>query len=311
MSLFMQNEFVPPERIGFVGLGNMGAPMARHLAAAGYALMAADSSPAALERFCSAVQCERAGSLTDLGRSCRLVITMLPDGRAVRQVLTGDGGIAAALAPGSVVLEMTSAEPVGTRELSAQLKQSSIFLVDAPVSGGVKRAVEGTLAIMAGGEPAAIARCRPVLAALGQVFVAGTSGSGHAVKALNNYLSAVALAATAEAMMAGESFGIDPKVMLEILNHSTGRNTATEQKYPAFVLTRKFNSGFALGLMAKDLRIALDLAEAVGTPASLLRECANLWKGAEGRLGFSADNTDIVKYLEAGSDPTPGAQTDE
>jgi 3-hydroxyisobutyrate dehydrogenase len=297
----MQNEFVPPQRIGFVGLGNMGAPMARHLAAAGYAVTAADANPDALERFCSAVQCERAASLSDLGASCGLVVTMLPDGRAVRQVLEGEGGVAAALAPGSVVLDMTSAEPVGTRELCLRLKQSGISLVDAPVSGGVKRAVEGTLAIMAGGEPAAIDRCRPVLAALGQVFIAGASGSGHAVKALNNYLSAVALAATAEAMMAGENFGIDPKVMLEILNHSTGRNTATEQKYPAFVLPRTFNSGFALGLMAKDLRIALDLAEAVGTPASLLRECAELWQGAERRFGFDADNTDIVRYLEAGS----------
>jgi 3-hydroxyisobutyrate dehydrogenase len=118
------------------------------------------------------------------------------------------------------------------------------------------------------------------------------------MKALNNYLSAAALATTAEAMLAGERFGIDPAVMLQILNHSTGRNTATEQKYPAFVLPRSFNSGFALGLMAKDLRIALDLAQAVGTPASLLSECTDLWTCAQQRLGFSADNTEIVKYLE-------------
>jgi 3-hydroxyisobutyrate dehydrogenase len=162
----------------------------------------------------------------------------------------------------------------------------------------VKRAVEGTLAIMAGGEPTAIARCRPVLASLGQVFGSGASGSGHAVKALNNYLSAVALAATAEAIMAGESFGIEPTTMLEILNHSTGRNTATEQKYPAFVLPRSFNSGFTLGLMAKDLRIALGLAESLGSPSALLGECAALWSRAERLLGFRADNTEIVKYLE-------------
>ena len=118
------------------------------------------------------------------------------------------------------------------------------------------------------------------------------------MKALNNYLSAAALATTAEAMMAGEHFGIDPAVMLDVLNHSTGRNTATEQKYPAFILPRSFNSGFALGLMAKDLRIALDLAQAVGTPASLLSECTDLWACAQQRLGSSADNTEIVKYLE-------------
>ncbi len=303
----MQDEFVPPERIGFVGLGNMGAPMARHLAAAGYRLVVADSNPAALERFCTAVQCERAGTLTDLGRSCRLVITMLPDGGAVRQVLVGNQGVVAGLAPGSVVLDMTSAEPVGTRALGSKLADASISLVDAPVSGGVKRAVEGTLAIMAGGEEAAISRCNRVFASLGQVFRTGASGSGHAVKALNNYLSAVALAATAEALLAGERFGIDPAVMIEILNHSTGRNTATEQKYPAFVLTRRFNSGFALGLMAKDLRIALGLAEAVGAPAALLSQCSELYNSAERRLGFGADNTEIVRFLET----PPGSSVNE
>src|SRR5262249_50555519 len=295
----MQDEFLPPERVGFVGLGNMGAPMARHLAAAGYVVLALDANPTALDRFCSTVECERAPSLSALGRSCRLVITMLPDGRAVQQVLLGKDGVVASLDPGSVVLDMTSAAPVGTRELGLKLAESSIAVVDAPVSGGVKRAVEGKLAIMAGGDPAVIARCRAVLEKFGQVFVTGVSGSGHAMKALNNYLSAAALATTAEAMMAGAEFGIDPQVMLDVLNHSTGRNTATEQKYPAFVLPRTFNSGFALGLMAKDLRIALDLAQAVGTPASLLGECSALWSCAEQRFGFGADNTEIVKYLES------------
>src|SRR5271170_2751768 len=126
----MQDEFKPPERIGFIGLGNMGAPMARHLAAAGYEMVAADSSPVALERFSTSVGCGRAASLVDLGRSCRLVITMLPDGNAVRQVLLGPSGVAAGLAPGSVILDMTSAEPVGTRELGVTLKDSSISLVD-------------------------------------------------------------------------------------------------------------------------------------------------------------------------------------
>jgi len=261
-------------------------------------VVVADTSVTALERFASTARCVRARSLIELGRSCRLVITMLPDGAAVRQVLLGADAVAAGLAPGSVVLDMSSSEPVGTRALALQLHECAISLVDAPVSGGVKRAVEGTLAIMAGGDPAAITRCHPLLARLGQVFVSGPSGSGHAVKALNNYLSAVALAATAEAMLAGERFGIAPAVMLEILNHSTGRNTATEQKYPAFVLPGTFDSGFALALMAKDLRIALGLAESVGAPRALLTECAALWDEAERLLGSSADNTEIVRYLE-------------
>lgn len=294
-------EFVPPQRIGFVGLGRMGAPMARHLAQRGFDLLVADADAAALERFLADGGAERAGSLQALGQACHLVITMLPDGRAVRQVLLGDGsaaGVAAGLTPGSVVLDMSSSEPMGTRQLGSELARTAILLVDAPVSGGVRRAVEGTLAIMAGGDAAAIARCAQVLAALGKVFRTGASGSGHAVKALNNYLSAVALAATAEAMLAGERFGIDPHLMLEVLNHSTGRNTATDQKYPAYVLPRSFNSGFALALMAKDLRIALELTTAMGTPASLLTECAGLWSSALEVLGAAADNTEIVRYLE-------------
>src|SRR5262249_36110710 len=125
----MQDEFVPPERVGFVGLGNMGAPMAHHLAVAGYRVVATDADPAALERFCNTVQCERAASLRELGRTCGLVIPMLPDGRAVQQVLLGNEGIAPHLAPGSVVLDMSSVAPVDTRELAAKLAASSICLV--------------------------------------------------------------------------------------------------------------------------------------------------------------------------------------
>ena len=150
----MSEEFLPPERIGFVGLGNMGAPMARHLVAGGYRVMAADADRATLERFCGSASCEPARTLSDLGRSCRLVITMLPDGAAVRQVLLGEQGVAAGLVPGSVVLDMSSAEPLGTRELGRTLAAAGVSLVDAPVSGGVKRAVEGTLAVMAGGDRA-------------------------------------------------------------------------------------------------------------------------------------------------------------
>jgi 3-hydroxyisobutyrate dehydrogenase len=299
----MQDEFLPPERIGFVGLGNIGAPMAARLVAAGFQLVPADANPAALERFSRTTHCAPAASLTQLGQSCRVVITMLPDGAAVSEVLLGGNGVAAALAPGTVVVDMSSAEPSGTRALARQLAESGIALVDAPVSGGVKRALAGTLAIMAGGDAHALARCRKVLAALGQTFPCGASGSGHAVKALNNYLSAIALAATAEAMLAAEKFGLDPALALAVINHSTGRNTATDQKYPAFVLPRTFDSGFALGLMAKDLRIALGLAEAVGSPTALLRECLGLWEAAQQRLGFTADNTEIVKYLEQ----NPGA----
>lgn len=295
----MLDEVLPPQRIGFVGLGNMGAPMATHLARAGYRLVVADTSPAALERARASFDCDVAPSLAALAQSVSVVITMLPDGKAVREVLLGAGGMVPGLPSGSIVIDMSSSQPVGTRELGRTLGQAGIALIDAPVSGGVRKAIEGGLAIMAGGDPGTIARCRSLLGHMGRVFMTGASGTGHAMKALNNYLSAAALATTAEAVLAGERFGIDPRVMIEILNNSTGRNTATEQKYPAHVLTRTFSSGFALALMTKDLRIALELAQEVGAPVGLLAEVAGLYERALGQMGSTADNTDVVRYLES------------
>jgi 3-hydroxyisobutyrate dehydrogenase len=295
----MANEFTPPQTVGFIGLGNMGAPMARRLAGAGYRLIVADAVPAAVEKFRAGTQADVAASLKELGAACRIVITMLPDGKIVRSVLTGESGVAAGLASGAIVIDMTSASPVGTRELGAELGSLGISLLDAPVSGGVGRAVEGKLSIMAGGDPALLARCKPILESMGQVFLTGAPGSGHAMKALNNYLSAANLAIAAEAVLAGQRFGLDPELMIRIFNASTGRNTATDHKYPKFVLPRTFDSGFALGLMAKDLRLALELANDSGAPADLLKATVDMWAKAEQQLGFRADNTEVVKYLES------------
>jgi len=291
--------FKPPERVGFVGLGNMGSPMARLIARAGYQVVAADASAEAVERFAASIPCERAESLKSLGSSCRVVITMLPDGKVVREVLLGANGVATALAAGSVLIDMRSASPVGTRELSAELGKRGIPLVDAPVSGGVKKAIDGTLAIMVGGDPEPVSRVRPLLEVMGKVFPTGACGSGHAMKSLNNFLSAANLAVAAEAVIAGQRFGLDPANMIAILNASTGRNTGTDSKYPNNVLPRTFNSGFALGLMAKDLRLALEVARSSDAPAGLLEACARIWEQAERQLGGKADNTEVVKYLES------------
>jgi 3-hydroxyisobutyrate dehydrogenase len=198
-----------------------------------------------------------------------------------------------------VAIDMSSSSPIGTRELSADLATIGIALVDAPVSGGVKKAADGMLAIMVGGEAEPVTRVRPVLEAMGKVFATGPSGSGHAMKALNNFLSAANLAIAAEAVIAGQRFGLDPATMISILNASTGRNTGTDSKFPNNVLPRTFNSGFALGLMAKDLRLALEVARSSGAPAGLLEKTAQMWAAAEQQLGGKADNTEVVKYLES------------
>lgn len=290
----------PPERIGFIGLGQMGAPMVRNLARAGFQVAVADANAQAVARIHAEVACEAPASLAALGAGCRVAITMLPDGNAVREVL-----LAMNLPRDAIVIDMSSSSPMGTRELGRVLAERGVALVDAPVSGGVKKAVDGSLSIMAGGDPATIERVRPVLAAMGkQIFLTGPLGSGHAMKALNNYVSAAGLAAAAEAVLAGNRFGLDPAAIVAILNASTGKNNSTENKFPQFVLSRAFNSGFSLGLMVKDLRTALDVAHATGTPAPLGEACVEAWARAEQLLGGQVDHTAVVKYWErlAGSE---------
>ena len=294
----MASKIAPPEKIGFIGLGNMGGPMARRLAGAGYKLAVFDASKEAVEKFAADTPCDMPATLADLGRSCRVVITMLPNGQIVREVLLDEGGVASGLAEGSILIDMSSSSPVGTRETAEELAELGFQMIDAPVSGGVKKAIDGTLAIMAGGDEALIENCRDMLSTMGKVFVAGGVGCGHAMKALNNFLSASNLATAAEAVIAGQRFGLDPKVMIEIFNASTGKNSATEHKYPAFILTRTFNSGFFMGLMSKDLRLAVELAQSTGSPSKLLSDTKDLWEAAEEKYGFKSDSVEVVRFLE-------------
>ncbi len=302
----------PPARIGLVGLGLMGVPMARNLLKAGFPLAVFDANARALREFCEASPGARApDTLRALGEACDAVITMLPNGRIVREVvLDGADNLAAGLARGSLVIDMSSSSPVGTRELGALLAARGIALVDAPVSGGVGRAVDGSLAIMAGGEGEAIDRCTALLAAMGQqVFRTGGLGTGHAMKALNNFVSAAGFAAAAEAVLAGTRFGLDPATVVSVLNASTGKNNSTENKFPQQVLSRKFAAGFSLGLMVKDLRTALEVARATGMPAPIAEATVEEWARAEDLLGPGADHTAMVRYVEhlAGSTIADGA----
>lgn len=293
-------------RIGFVGLGRMGRPMAGRLVRAGFGLTGYDVDPSAAQRFRSETSAETAASPAELAAS-DVVITMLADGDVVRDVLlgaTGDTAPAApalidVLRPGSIVIDMSSSAPIGTRQLGAQLAARSVALLDAPVSGGVARAEAGTLSIMAGGEASTIARCRPLLDAIGdRVFATGPLGSGHAMKALNNLVSAAGLLAAAEALLVGRRFGLDQSVMIDVFNASTARNNSTENKFEQFVFSRRFSSGFALALMVKDLTTALDLADATATPAPFAARCRALWSAAAADLEDGADHTAVVQWLE-------------
>ena len=181
-----------------------------------------------------------------------------------------------------------------------RLTARGVDYVDAPVSGGEPGARDGTLAIMAGGDNATIDRAEPILKAMGKsIFRTGPLGSGHAAKALNNYVSAAGLAAAVEAVAIGGRFGIDPNTLVDVFNASTGRNNSTENKIKQFVIPESFTSGFSLALMAKDIRTADDLAHQIGVIAPLADEVASLWDGALKELGNAADHTEIGRYLTA------------
>lgn len=273
---------MPVKTVAFVGLGQMGRPMAANLEKAGFALRSYDLNSAG--NFASAA---------DAARGADVFLTMLPDGKAVRECVLG-----AKLPKGMLVLDMSSSDPVGTRSLGEELAPRGVGLVDAPVSGGVKKAIDGTLAIMAGGDAAQIERVRPLLEKMGsRIFLTGPLGSGHAMKALNNYVSAAGMIATAEALVAGERFGLDPAVMIDILNASSGRNNTTEVKVKQFMLSGAYNSGFSAGLMVKDVATAAHLAEAVGASAEFANHCTEIWRQATATLGAGADHTAIYRYV--------------
>lgn len=249
--------------VGFIGIGNMSRPMAANLARAGVPLTIFDADPAQSARFAGDHDCTVAVSLAELARAVDIVVTMLPTGPIVRDVLLqADGGaLAGALAEGSIVVDMSSSEPEGTRKLGAELGRRGITLIDAPVSGGVPGAEAGTLAIMIGAaDDAAVERVEPILSDMGKrLFRTGPLGSGHAMKALNNYVAAAGFTAAAEALIIGEHFGLDRAVMIDIINNSTGRNFNTEHPIKDHVLPRSFAAGWrnqnkGRGLSARPVR---------------------------------------------------------
>lgn len=293
--------------IGFIGIGTMGTPMVRRIAAHGHPLRLFDADRERATRLAAETGASVADSLEALGQSCDMLITMLPNGHIVREVVLGPAGAARALPPGSLVIDMSSADPSGTVALGATLAEQGVALIDAPVSGGPGGAEAGTLAIMIGGnDEAALARCMPVLETMGKRLVrTGRLGSGHATKALNNFLAATNIAAVAEALVIGRQFGLDPATLLDVVNASTGASSVSQTLFPAQVLTRKFKLGFSLGLMAKDVGLAAGLAEALHTQAPVCQTVAAAWNEALGALGANADFTEMVRHVEAvnGMDP--------
>jgi len=289
-----------PTTVGFVGLGNMGFPMVTNLVEAGFTVRGFDVAAAAVEKI-TTVGAAGSATAAESATGADVLILMLPNSRIVQSVVD-DLLAASALSESTVVVDMSSSEPVATQELAERLAELGIALIDAPVSGGVRGAENGTLAIMAGGEDAAFKRVEAVLAALGKVTRTGPVGSGHAVKAFNNLLSATHLWVTSEVMEAGKRFGLDPEVMLSVFNSSSGRSGSTENKWPNFILGETYNSGFGLALMLKDMKIALALAETTGASHQLSADAVERWSLAAADLSPTADHTEVARWI-AETDP--------
>jgi 3-hydroxyisobutyrate dehydrogenase len=284
-------------RVGFVGLGAMGTPMARHLAGR-FPLSAYDVDPAVRERWESeAVDgVEVVADLAGAVRGVDAVVLSLPDSAVVEEVFPD---LLEALEPGTVIVDMSSSDPLSTRSLHCRAHTAGVGLVDAPVSGGVAGAEAASLTAMVGGSGDDVAAVEPLLACMtGSRVHVGGPGAGHAVKALNNLLSAAGIAIAAEAIEVGSRFGVDAERMIEAFNSSSGRNWATEYKYPAFVLPEDFSSGFRLGLQRKDVEIALALSESCRSRTPLTRATATAWAEAEDSLGADADHTEFARLFE-------------
>jgi 3-hydroxyisobutyrate dehydrogenase len=286
------------EQIGFIGLGNMGVPMAGRLMEGGYALVVNDIRQDAV-RPLLARGATWAASPAEVAAAAQTVITILPTSREVRDVLLGAKGLLEALRPGSLVIEMTSADPSATRDLEREVAARGAALIDAPVSGGVRGAVEGSLAIMVGGDPALLERARPVLARMGKnIFHAGPVGAGHAIKLVNNMCSGGILALTIEAVAVAARSGVDPTRAVEILQASSGRSNASDNKFPRFILNGAFDAGFAIRLMMKDLDGYGRLAQESGVPSPVARAAAEVYRLAMARGMAEQDHTAIARIIE-------------
>jgi 3-hydroxyisobutyrate dehydrogenase len=287
-------------RIGFIGLGVMGLPMAGHLARAGYPLAAYDINGEALKRLQQAHPAARlADSPQAVASNADIVITMLPSGREVRQAALGEKGILKGFRTGGLLLDTSSSEPEFTREIAAGLAAAGIDMVDAPVSGAEAGAIAAELVFMVGGDAAGVARVKPLLEVLGRkMFHLGPVASGHAMKSINNLITSVTFLATAEGLVIGKAYGLDPAVMNDVLNESTGMSWISRSHIAQRILSRRFDDPFKLDLMVKDINIALGLAEGLKLDLPLSTTTRELWRKTQASIDKGSSVSELVRALE-------------
>lgn len=288
------------QRIGFVGLGVMGTPMAGHLAAAGYAMTVFDidtGKGAALAANYDNV--EAAGCAREVGERSDVVITMLPSGEYVRDAALGDSGLSAGFSGGELVIDTSSCEPWITRTTAAALAERRVAMVDAPTSGAEMGAKAAELVFMVGGADPDVARATDYLNVMGKsVFHLGPLGSGHTMKSINNLITALTFLGTAEGLALGTRLGLDPNVMTDVLNVCTGMSWITQTHFKQRITNRAFDDPFKLELMVKDIRIALGLADDEDIPMPLSKVGQELYQLAESQAGPGASVSELVRLVE-------------
>jgi 3-hydroxyisobutyrate dehydrogenase-like beta-hydroxyacid dehydrogenase len=285
------------KHLGFIGLGRMGQPMAARLIAAGYQLTVYDvrrESCAALE----AKGARSAASPAAVASAVDTVLLSLPTPSIVREVTLGANGVSFGTQV-KTVIDLSTTGATVAREIALALAAKGMRAVDSPVSGGVAGAVKGTLAVMVACPKATFADLEPMLKHIGKVFFIGErAGMGQTMKLANNLLSATAVAATSEAIVFGVKAGLDPAIMIDVINAGSGRNSASQDKFPRSILPRTFDFGFATGLMYKDVKLCMEEAQAAGVPMSVASAVHQLWKRVNDEIGPEKDFTTLIQLLE-------------
>ena len=276
-------------RVGFVGLGAMGSVMSPLLAKAGYQVLGYDLL-VKIEKSSGVKQLDTLDGFVEIDA----VILMLPNSKIVSEVTTK----LLELNSQFIIIDMSSSDPRETKKLGKIISSKGLKFIDAPVSGGVSRAKIGDLMIMAGGSEEDILEVNELLSIMGTVQYAGPLGSGHAIKALNNYVSAAGLIASFEALKTARSFGIKPENFLKIINGATGKNNTTEVKLDKFVISEKFNSGFALDLMVKDVTIANSLIKGLSSNKPFSNDVLSHLSDSLKVLGGNPDHTEVYKTIK-------------
>jgi 3-hydroxyisobutyrate dehydrogenase len=295
-------------RVGFIGLGNMGSPMAAHLVDAGFALTVSDAAPGVTKRFVAEHPASTAATGPESFAAVQALILMLPTSEIVEDVLEREQ-VADVLPPGCLVIDMSSSEPLRTRALAARLQARGLSMLDAPVSGGVRGASAARLSVLVGGSQDDLARATPVLNAMAATIIrVGDIGSGHAAKALNNLVSAATMSITVEALVVAEAFGITADTMTQVLNSSSGRSNTSENKLAQFMISGSFDSGFSLRLMAKDVGLAIGLADALDRPVEVADHVADQWRRIAAEVSPATDHTQMYTLLGARLPDSPAGE---